>query len=105
MRRSDGGGYTCKMFNDDIRTLLKSTFDYRDQRILSHSFRAGVPTVLARNGFSKEVIKAQGRWSSSAYRAYTKEGRGTRLKNQLEVAECLATEAMEPVEEILVEDE
>ena len=30
---------------------------------------------------------------------------GTRLKNQLEVAECLASEAMEPLEEILVEDE
>ena len=105
MKRSDGGGYTCKMFNDDIRLLLKSTFNYLDQRILSHSFKAGVPTVLAKNGFSKDVIKAQGRWSSSAYQAYTKEGRGTRLKTQLEVAECLATEALEPVEEILVEDE
>ena len=41
LRRQDGSGYTCQMFNADIRELLKSSFDYSNQRILSHSFRAG----------------------------------------------------------------
>ena len=71
----------------------------------SFSFRAGVPTVLARHGFSKETIQAQGRWSSSAFELYCKQGRGTRLKIQQEVAECLAREASQPVREILVEEE
>ena len=41
LRRQDGSGYTSQMFNSDIRELLKSSFDYSNQRILSHSFRAG----------------------------------------------------------------
>ena len=49
-------------------------------------FASGIPTVLAKHGFSKEVIQQQGRWSSSAFEAYIKEGRGVRLKTQLEVA-------------------
>ena len=39
IRRQDGSGYTSMLFNGDIRQLLKGSFDYCDQRILSHSFR------------------------------------------------------------------
>ena len=61
--------------------------------------------MLAKNGFSREVIQQQGRWSSSAFEAYIKEGRGVRLKTQLEVAECLTSEATEPAREVLVDEE
>lgn len=60
---------------------------------------------MAKQGFAKETIQAQGRWSSAAYETYCKQGRGTRLQVQKEVAECLTRESLEPMLEILVDEE
>ena len=57
VQRQDGGGYTAAQFNLDLKALLRDTFDYGNERICSHSFRAGVPSILAKNGFSPEVIQ------------------------------------------------
>ena len=51
------------------------------------------------------MIQQQGRWSSSAFEAYIKDGRGVMLKTQLEVAECLTNEATKPAREVLVDEE
>ena len=101
MRTEDGRGYTGALFNIDIRALLGDLFDYRTEGIWSHSFRAGVSSVLAKNGFAEEIIKAQGRWASSCYQAYIKQGRGTQLVNQKKVANCLRSEAELPVKQSL----
>ncbi len=61
--------------------------------------------MLAKHGFSREVIQQQGRWSSDAFEAYIKEGRGVRMKTQLEVAECLTNEATGAPREVLVDEE
>lgn len=39
-------------------------------RYKSHSFRIGAATCAAQKGYSEEVIKALGRWSSGAFRGY-----------------------------------
>ena len=47
--------------------------------IRSHSFRAAMPTEMGLRGFTSEEIQAQGRWSSSAFKAYIKKDPVKRL--------------------------
>ena len=63
----------------DLQSLLKDELCY-DEKVLSHSFRAGIPSILARRGFSKDVILNSGRWTSDAYQVYCKEGRGMQVR-------------------------
>ena len=56
---------------------------------------------MGKNGFSREAITLQGRWSSEAYSTYLKEGRSLELGAQLRVADCLAKEAREALVEEL----
>ena len=44
-RTMDGKGYTGKMFNADLKVLLHGHVDYKDGKITSHSFRAGLATA------------------------------------------------------------
>ena len=46
----DVKGYTRKMFNADLKVLLHGHVDYKDGKITSHSFRAGLATELAKLG-------------------------------------------------------
>ena len=46
--------------------------------MLSHSFRAGLVTLLARSGWEENKIKEVGRWRSNAWMKYAKEGRRLR---------------------------
>lgn len=85
-----GWGYTQAMFNADIRTLLGDTYDYAKEGVLSHSFRAGVTTMLARLGATDDEIKLQGRWSSSSFEKYIKYGRAQRLAVQKRLHKSLA---------------
>ena len=82
-------GYTQVQFNSDNRALLSSHFDYRESGVYGHSFRSGIATALARAGFSDQDIMTQGRWSSSAFQAYLKRGRATRLGKQWEIAKSM----------------
>ena len=54
--------------------------------IRSHSFRAGVPTLMARVYYSDAEIQRQGRWRSSAFVSYCKLGRHNRWADQLDLA-------------------
>ena len=68
IRTKEGKGYTGDMFNKDLKGLLTKHKIYNGGvGILSHSFRAGVASTLARLGFPEETIAAQGRWSSTCY--------------------------------------
>lgn len=63
------------------RDLITLTSGYLEAgKLRSHSFRSGVATEMARNGFSDEEIKRQGRWSSQAYLNYIKLNRLQRIK-------------------------
>ena len=77
-RTENGECYTGADFNTD---LIKLTSGYLEiGKLRAHSFRSGVATEMARNGFTDEEIKRQGRWSSQAYLNYIKLNRLQRIK-------------------------
>ena len=60
---------------DLIKLLVPLTFGIKKpggKRILSHSFRAGIPTLMARVGYTDSEKQRQGRWRSSAFLVYCK---------------------------------
>ena len=76
-RTENGECYTGADFNAD---LIKLTSGYLEiGKLRAHSFRSGVATEMARNGFTDEEIKCQGRWSSQAYLNYIKLNRFQRI--------------------------
>ena len=85
-RHEDGSNYTGKEFNADLQKLLGKHLDYKKGKILSHSFRSGLATMMARSGYSDEEIMRTGRWSSSAFLSYCKLGRVKRMSIAQEMA-------------------
>ena len=65
------------MFNKDLKLLLGEYIVYG--RITAHSFRSGLASLMAQAGYADELIQAAGRWSSSAFKAYIKLNRVTRI--------------------------
>ena len=82
-REEDGRGFTQNELNKVLKELLKDEIDYDQRKISGHSFRAGITTMMAKLGYSQELISLQGRWRSEAYLNYCKLGRANRLKDQL----------------------
>ena len=78
----DGRGtpMTAKKFNNYLRTLLGDQAEERGGTITSHSFRAGITTIMGTMGFDDEEIKVVGRWSSRAFTIYMKGPRTQRAK-------------------------
>jgi hypothetical protein len=58
--------------NANIKSLLEEHIDYGIGGIWSHSFWAGIPTLMAERGFEDKEIQITGRWSSRAFEFYTK---------------------------------
>ena len=77
----DEFGYplTGKKFNRYLKNYMSKYIDYRKGRISSHSFRAGMASLLGNLGFTDEEIQAVGRWNSRAFTAYLKLPRTSRL--------------------------
>ena len=73
-----GVAYRHRRFNEDLRKLLSPHIKYG--RISSHSFRAGLSSLMAKKGFPESEIKAVGRWSSEAFIRYIKSGRLVRSR-------------------------
>ena len=74
----DGSGYTGRMFNDDIKTLLTGKIDKSLGPLTTHSFKAGMATMMAEAGCSDDQIQLAGRWSSDAFKLYVKMARPRR---------------------------
>ena len=72
--------FTGKAFNRILSKLTLCLTEGTDGMIKSHSFRSGMATEMGRMGFSEEEIMAQGRWSSQAFKSYTKLGTLKRLQ-------------------------
>ena len=63
-RKEDGSCMTGNQFNKNIKSVLGKVIDYKENKYLSHSFRAGLASMMAESGYSDEEIKRQGRWHS-----------------------------------------
>ena len=72
MIKMDGTLVSGRDFNKLLVPLTEGISKPDGKRILSHSFRSGIPTLMARAGYSDSEIQRQGRWRSSAFLAYCK---------------------------------
>ena len=86
-RRLDGLSYTGAAFNSDLKLLLRGTG--QEGIITSHSLRAGLASEMGALGYSDSDIMQIGRWHSSAYLNYVKNGRLQRMKVAKEVARSI----------------
>ena len=90
-RKEDGGCLTGNQFNKDIKSLLGTVINYDENKYLSHSFRAGLASMMAAAGYSDEEIMRQGRWHSKAFQLYCKTGRASRLREQRDLAKKVSS--------------
>lgn len=88
-RWEDGKCFTGKQLNKLLRRFLEPHLDYKQMKISSHSFRAGMATLLGTLGFGDEEIMAMGRWSSDAYLNYLKLPRTRRIEMAKKVAKSI----------------
>ena len=85
-RKESGGLLTPAEFNGYLKEMLADKVSYKEGYVASHSFRAGLASVMAKLGYSDSQIQLQGRWRSESYLKYLKLGRGTRLTDQYDLA-------------------
>ena len=78
-RLNSGKSLTPNLFNSKLRFWLRDHIDYSKVSVSGHSFRAGIPTILATMGFADKDLQAAGRWSSRAFEAYIKLPRTKRI--------------------------
>lgn len=88
-RFEDGSCLTGRELNCLLKQFLGKHLDYEQGRFSSHSFRAGMATLLGTLGFRDEDIKALGRWSSSAYLEYLKLPRTRRVEMARRVGDAM----------------
>lgn len=86
-KKLDGFAYTGAAFNSDLKALLRGTG--QEGVITSHSLRAGLATEMGALGYSESDIMQIGRWHSSAYQHYVKNGRLQRMHVAREVTTAI----------------
>ena len=82
-----------------MKAAFKGVVDYEVNTISSHSFRSGLASAMARQCYSDEEIKRQGRWASDAFMRYLKLRRSTWIGQQMNLAEAVAEVARREIEE------
>ena len=83
-RWRDGRNITAKFLNSFIRECCIDLSEYpANSSVSSHSFRAGIVSMMSAMGCEEELIKSVGRWSSDAWVRYAKQGRSIRKADQL----------------------
>ncbi len=73
-----GTPLTGRKLKGYIRMLRKDSIDCSEGKLMTHSFRSGIASLLGTKGFSDDEIKQAGRWSSNAFMAYMKVPRTKR---------------------------
>lgn len=65
---------TKETFNKTVQKLLEPILKENSKNITGHSFRAGIPSAMAKSPNKKvtDDIKGWGRWGSKAYQNYTR---------------------------------
>ena len=83
-RWRSGRCVTGKAINAFIKEACGQLSEYPGNCYLAtHSFRAGIATILGAMGVEEDKIQSIGRWQSSAWVRYAKEGRSVRKQDQL----------------------
>ena len=88
-RMPDGKCFTGALFNCTLKEMLGKYVNYDKHKFLSHSFRAGLASMMASAGYEDAIIMRQERWHSQAFNTYCKTGRGNRLREQRDIARTL----------------
>jgi len=78
-RLSTGKLITTRQFNVKLKYWLKDYLDFSVTTVSGHSFRAGIPSIMSSLGCPDDDLKTIGRWSSRAFKFYTKLPRTNRL--------------------------
>ena len=90
MTKEDNSMWTGRVLNMLLVLLSIGIKKLGGKHILSHSFRAGIPTLLAMAGYSDFEIQRQGRLWSSAFLVYCKLGRASHWKDQLALTQRIS---------------
>ena len=88
VKTAPGRYISSRLLNSILTETFKDTLP-PGQVIKNHSLRMGIPSLMGSRGYSESQISIQGRWNSDAYRSYCREGRGLRIKDQLQIFEDL----------------
>ena len=60
---------------EEMNTIISTILEGEDPPMSTRAFRPALPSILARQGASEEVLKSLGRWTSKTYLHYVREGR------------------------------
>jgi hypothetical protein len=71
-RDEHGTPLTGRKLNAILKRCLSEHIKYEDGFVSSHSFRAGIASLMGTLGYADNEIKAIGRWSSTAFESYLK---------------------------------
>ena len=83
-RWESGRCLTGRALNAFIKLACADLSEYPDNAFLgTHSFRAGIASILGSLGVDEKKIQSVGRWASNAWLIYAKEGRSIRKEDQL----------------------
>ena len=81
-----GSPFTDREFNSYLREFSSRHLKLEKRSLSSHSFRAGMTTLLAELGYTDEEIMSWGRWNSRSFEAYIKAPRTRRLEMARQIA-------------------
>ena len=96
-RKEDGSNFTAQQLNGLLKKLLVKDVDYSGGFVATHSFRAGMASIMGKLGYSDEEIRRQGRWQSSSFLTYLKLGRAERVEQQYRLANGIAAHVAKSV--------
>ena len=71
-RWSSGAMITPSFINKFLKETLKDELDWKTSPVTTHSFRAGLPTLLKAIGEEDSMVQDVGRWTSQAFKLYQK---------------------------------
>jgi len=79
-RSVNGEALSGSQFNGLLKVFLGPMLAGTGKVISAHSFRDGVVSMMAEEGYTEKELKSIGRWSSRAYETYVKKDRTTRAR-------------------------
>ena len=95
-RWQSGANVTVRFINSFIKSCGISLDGYPgDASLSSHSFRAGIVSMMGAMGYEETLIKAVGRWGGDSWLRYAKSGRSIRKSDQYKIQRRAAEDYLE----------
>ena len=85
-RWDSGRNITLSKMNKLLKEFLGDRVDYKEGHLGIHCFRNAIPSLMKELGYDEEDIKAQGRWSSEAFKNYMKLNRRAKREERRRLA-------------------